>query len=285
MLAPIGIVPPSSSTQSQGWLASLLLEFGASGGCTHLRHAHQGPLRIQKALYPDGRHCCHAVIVHPPGGVAAGDQLILSIDVDQSAHALVTTPAANKWYGSFAGHLACQTIDMSVRGRMEWLPAETIVFDGAQVRSLINISAHANASMIGWDQVVFGRHASGERFERGCFDQTLSIRMEDELVWIDRLRLAGSDPLFDSPVGLHGFSALATWWAIAPEHEPWSDDTLALLRKAAPGLAYTKLHPRLLVGRVIGSAIDLTAPLTQAWSVLKQTCWGLKPNPLRLWAT
>lgn len=285
LLAPLEFIPTPNTVQAQGWLARLELTFGASKGRTHLHHAHQGPLRIQKALYPDGPHCCHAVIVHPPGGVAAGDSLALTVNVDPTAHALVTTPAANKWYGSFAGQAACQTIDMTLGGRLEWLPAETIVFDGARVQSVINIAAEAAASMIGWDQVVFGRQASGEVFLRGCFDQTLNIQLNDELVWTDRLRLNGGDPLFDSPIGLNGFSALATCWAIAPENEPWHDDLLEVLRQAVPEVAFTRLHPRLVVGRAIGPAIDLAKPLARIWHVLKQACWGLTPHPLRLWAT
>ncbi len=297
MLAPLtnksppGLPPepaPASSalqTQPAAWLAELKLAFSSEAGRTVLRHRHQGPLRIQKALYPDGPHCCHAIVVHPPGGIAAGDQLTIEINVDQAAHALVATPAASKWYGSWAGQQARQTVSMNLQGRIEWLPAETIVFDGACAQSVIDIKAGPHASMIGWDQVVFGRQASGERFLDGCFDQTLRVQIDQQCVWVDRLRLRGCDPLFDSPIGLNGFHALATWWAIAPAQDPWSDETLESLRQGAPELAFTRLHPRLLVARMLGPAIELSSPLVRAWSVLKQSNWGLEAQPLRLWAT
>ncbi len=273
------------SPQFNGWKASLDLTFCRSEHRTTLRFKHLGPLRIQKALYPDGQGCCHAVIVHPPGGIAGGDQLNLNIDVGPSAHALVTTPAATKWYGTFDDAVASQTIQIKLSGRLEWLPAETIVFDHANVRSRISIKAEKSASMLGWDLLIFGRQGSAEDFTLGQFEQWLAIEFEDGLVWLDRLSLKGSDPLLESPVGFNGNRALSCLWAIAPSDEPWSDELVDQLRHNFVSIAATRLHPRLLVIRHLGDPIELQLQLKKVWQWLKKNVWLLDANDLRLWAT
>lgn len=272
--------------QSAGWKASLSLDFRVRGdGKTVLRHEHLGPLRIQKALYPEGSACCHAVIVHPPGGIASGDQLQVAVQIDAGAHALITTPSAAKWYGAVQTMPACQTVDLRVSGCLEWLPAETIVFDQACVESSLHVCVEPNGSMMGWDLPVFGRHASDERFERGAFNQTVSVSLGEALIWTDRLRLQGADPLFASPVGFQGHHALATLWLVTPEHRPFQSDWLASLRQAVPAVAWTLLHERLLVGRALADPWQLRTDMEQAWSWLRPKVLGYPANRPRIWST
>jgi urease accessory protein len=92
---------PQALRSPSGWQAELDLSFERREGETVLRrNQHRGPLQVQKALYPEGRETCHIAILHPPGGVAAGDRLYIRASLNERSRALLTTPGATKWYRS-----------------------------------------------------------------------------------------------------------------------------------------------------------------------------------------
>jgi urease accessory protein len=281
--------PMSDDAFWSSWQARLELDFSLAAetelGRTRLHHKHFGPLRIQKALYPEGASPCHAIIVHPPGGIAAGDQLKVRVACEAGSHGLVTTPSAAKWYGADSDALASQQIDMALDGCFEWLPQETIVFNRARVASDIRIHLSGKGAMIGWDHLIFGRQASGESFSDGSFKQTLRLDVEGELVWLDRMVLKGSDPLFTSPIGLRGHFAFATIWAVLPDYKEWGEASVQTLRQEAKGVAWTVLHPRVVVGRILAPAMDIKVLLEAAWTSLRPIVLERKAVAPRLWAT
>jgi urease accessory protein len=245
---------------------------------------HYGPLRIQKLLYPEGPELCHAIIVHPPGGIAGGDELEIDADVAPGAAALITTPGATRWYGS-TGATATQRIALKIEGDCEWLPMETIVFNQAQVHSEVQIDCGDQAQMIGWDTLIFGRRSSGEEFSQGHFHQTISCRFNHRLLWQERTRVAGGDPLFDSPIGFQGLRAASTLWAIRAANAPWKEQELEDLRLRAPEIAWSVLWPRLLVGRHIGEPLILKSRNAAAWALLRPIVFERMAIEPRIWST
>lgn len=293
-------------SHTRGWLARLTLDFNVAptavaesfaspatepvsstpqGLRTRLNHQHLGPLRIQKALYPEGLSPCHAIIVHPPGGIAGGDRLEVLLHSRTQSHGLMTTPSAAKWYGSEVGAPASQNIDITLDGALEWLPQETIVFDRAFVESEISIHASEQGAMIGWDHLIFGRKASGEVFKTGRFAQSLRVTFSEGLCWHDRLVLNGDDALFQSPIGLRGHHAFATIWAIVPQSRCWAEETIQMVRAQCPEIAWTMLHSRLLVGRLLADPLQLKTMLERAWTHLRPIVLGRTAVHPRLWAT
>ena len=176
------------------WEAQLDLRFERSAGRTVLAdRRHSGPLVVQKALYPEGDAVCHAVIVHPPGGIAGGDRLAIEAALEPGAHALITTPGATRWYRT-SGAAATQTVKLRVAAgaTLEWLPQETIFFEGCRARNRIEFDVEPGARLLAWEIACLGRVRTSERFARGDAFQSLSLNAGGRLRWTERGRLAGA---------------------------------------------------------------------------------------------
>ena len=188
------------------WKASLRLEFGTQNMRTFLANKqHSGPLVIQKTLHPEGDEVCHGIIIHPPGGVAGGDELTLKVALAKNANVVLTTPGAGKWYKA-NGKVAKQDLqfDLAQNTCLEWLPQENILFDGAMLSFTANINLAENAKYAAWEILCLGRQAKGERWNTGELCQNLTIKRQGKLIWQEQSRLMANDRFFDSVVGFGG---------------------------------------------------------------------------------
>jgi urease accessory protein len=164
---------------------------------------------VQKALYPEDARVCHAIVVHPPGGVVGGDQLEIDIGVGARAHAFISTPGAAKWYKA-NGKRSRQSVHLHVNegAALEWLPQETIFFDTANVVLEQHVELAAGATFIGCEILCMGRRGSGEVFNSGTVTQRSSIRREGRLIWWEQGAMLGGR--LDSPLALDGRTVCAT---------------------------------------------------------------------------
>jgi len=246
------------------WKASLSLGFRNIDRKTVLAERRsEGPLVVQKALYPEGPERCHAIVVHPPGGIAGGDELALEVRTEREANALLTTPGAAKWYRS-AGAWAKQKLQFEVEGSLEWLPRETIVFDGALADLRCDIALKEGARYVGWAVVCLGR------FTRGKVKLDTRITQGERLLFIEKGEIEGGGRLMRSAAGLGGRSVFGTFVA--------TDEGAA--RIAIPEIATTRL-PGLLVGRYLGdSSEEALHAFTRLWKALRPS--AVEP---RIWST
>ena len=277
----MGVAEPVVSA----WKARLALGFSASGGKSVLSEkSHDGPLVVQKPLYPEGEGVCHAIVVHPPGGIAGGDELILQVKTEKHASALLTTPGAAKWYRS-AGPVAKQSLAFNVAGALEWLPQETIVFDGARAELDCEVGLGSGAGFIGWDIVCFGRTGSGERFERGSYRFSMRLRREGRLIWQERGRVDGGGRLLDSPAGLAGQPVCGTMFASFPG---LNEKILAGARKEQPleGEGAVTLLPGILLARYLGGSSEAAKRyFASLWGALRPAFSGRAAVEPRIWRT
>ena len=194
------------------WKAELKLKFTPSVYKTVLSERwHKGPLTVQRPFYPEGG-LCHVYILHPPGGVVSGDQLSISVSVDTGANALITTPGAAKFYTS-AGEQAHQKVAITIAddATLEWLPQETIVFEGARLTSNVTIELAAKARFIGWEILVLGRPAADEGFKQGEALLSWQINRNGLPLFLEKMRLDAH--AFNARWGLDGCSCCATLFA------------------------------------------------------------------------
>jgi urease accessory protein len=274
-----------ADASAPGWQAELELGFEAAAGRTVLaRRRHLGPLRVQRPFYPDGP-VCNVYIVHPPGGVVGGDRLDLRFNAGPGAHALLTTPAAGKFYRTAADE-AVQRIEINLSdASFEWLPQETIYYPGARVRQKTAIRLDAASRFIGWDVGSYGLMTRGERFDSGHVHQAFELWLGEKPLLIDRLHLAGEGRIFDALWGLSGHSVLGTLLAY-PATSADIDATRAALEAhtgITPGIS---LVDGALVARVLSQHTDaVTRSFTTLWQVLRPRLMQRAAHSPRIWAT
>lgn len=276
----------AESVHLTGWRASLALDFVRRGPRTVLAgRRHDGPLVVQKALYPEGEDVCHTIVVHPPAGVAGGDALTLDARLGAGAHALLTSPGAGKWYRS-AGPWAEQRIafDVAPGACLEWLPQENIVFDGARATMSSEFRLAGDARFIGWEILCLGRTGSGERFGSGELRLAMRVTRDGAPLWIERGTIAGGGVLLESPAGLAGQPVTGTLVAtLTPDGE-----LLSRLREAAPvaGAGAVTRLPGVLVARYLGASGEAArAYFAALWGMIRPAVAGRGAALPRIWRT
>jgi len=289
-------VQARSSSEAPSWRASwkaaLDLHFSSAGERTVLvRKRHTGPLSVQKALYPEGAGICHAVILHPPGGVAAGDDLQIDVSLGQQAAAVLSTPGATKWYKAGPSCPGTQQVRITMQrgARLDWLPQENIYFDRSYVRQTFTLQLARDASAMGWDISQLGRRDSGETWRDAGLH--MHLRLLDATgcpIWEERQALHSGDAILMAAQGLAGLPVYGTLWAAGVhcnaeaaqrigERLPFGD----ALRAGA-----TALPGGLLLVRAVADEPETIRNLfIQLWLQLRQHVHGVPGQPLRLWST
>jgi urease accessory protein len=253
-------------------------------------HLYQrDPLRV---LFPqpDAGEIPLGVLLTTSGGLVAGDRLAIEIQVGEGATAHVTAAAAEKIYRSTGATTAvAQHIGVGLGAWLEYLPPETILFDGVRLRRETRIELAAGAGFLGGSILVFGRQARGERLTNGLVNERWEVWHSGALVWGDALHLEGDiAATIVDPACFAAAAACATLILVPPDGAPGAflDSARdAQARAAAPGLqAGVTVLGGLLIARWLGQdALALRRAYAELACHLREAAMGLPPRLPRLW--
>ena len=269
----------------KGWHGKLNLVYADRLNSTQLIHSHhQAPLKVQRPFYPEGAKICHSVMLHTAGGVVGGDRLSYNLHLQPQAKALITTAAASKIYRS-TGLQARQNINIQIDAGacLEWLPQETIIFNGAIYRQDLRVELAPGASWLGWEITRFGRTARGEKFVQGEWRSHTEIWQEGLPLWIDRQWLPGSEEVFHSPHGLAGQPIVGSLVWVG---NPISGETLAKMRNLWVGtgeIGMTQLQNGFLCRYRGASTSEVRNWFTVIWQLLRVSVLNRSSCVPRVW--
>lgn len=273
--------PPQSPARWSDGVAEI--SFALTDGETRLKHLYQSdPCRV---LFPSKqvRALKEAVIVTTSGGIVGGDRLCFAVDSGMSTSATVTTQAAEKVYRS-AGRDSEIDISITVHedALIEWMPQETILFQGARLRRSTSINLAGEGRIIAGEIVVFGRRARDEKFTQGLLHDAWRIRRGGSLIWADSLHLNGDiGSIVKARQAFDSAAAVATVVYCAADAAEWLDLARDVVRSGAATCVGNVLIAR-FVGR---DAADLRTNVACYWGTLRSKVAGLPTALPRVWET
>ena len=191
------------------------------------------------------------VTINSAGGVAQGDVLQTTIDAGEGTRLTVASQAAERYYRSPGGGPAAvrTTLSVAANAALEWLPQETILFDGCALDRQLAVTLAPGACFLGVETLVFGRTSMGETVSRAQLRDTIRISCAGSLLWHDAIRFEGSvQAVLDRPAVAAGGRAVATLVMAGPHPAR----LLETLRSAlAPFEAGASAMEGLLVARIV----------------------------------
>lgn len=290
----------AASTQGV-WPAALQLEFARTARGTRLMRKQQlGPLYVQRPFYPEGAELAHVYLLHPPGGLVSGDTLQSTLRLAAGSKVLCTTPGAARLYRARPAEMNAEpswqrqinVLELAPGSSLEWLPQESIVFEGAHAALRTSVDLADAAHFIGWEITALGLPASDALLTRGSLLQRFEINrnalplLREQLVLND-----GTRELAATRIGLQGctVSGLFVCGPFAPDALQSIDfESLQSIRAEAerPALCAISRLGEFIVGRYLGTCAQQARQLfTQYWQLLRPLLLQRVACPPAIWST
>lgn len=183
-----------------------------------------------KALFPHRRgDALQAVFLNTAGGLTGGDRMMVEVIAQEQAHIVMSSQAAERAYRAQPGQVARSELRLTAcrSARIDWIPQETILFDGASIDRRLRVDLAQDATALIVEPLVFGRAAMGEAVCRLHFTDHWRVYRDGQLAFADAVRLTGdADALLQRKAIGGAAGAMATVLfagAAAPQSLPLPD--------------------------------------------------------------
>lgn len=149
----------------------------------------QAKIRLPKV---HGDEPVTAVLINTAGGVTGGDLIRYGAEWADGVTATVTSQAAERIYRSdgTSGRIVAG-LKIGAAARAEWLPQETILFEGSRLDRRLEVELAGDARLLMVETVLLGRSAMGETVRNAGLSDHWRVRREGRLVFAESVRLTG----------------------------------------------------------------------------------------------
>lgn len=240
-----------------------------------------GDMRQQgsaKVLLPHVGAVPEVVFLNTSGGITGGDRLSFGVDLGAGVRAVATTQTAERAYRASAG-TGRVGVDLRVGagGWLDWLPQETILFQGSSLRRDTVIDLAGDAGCLALESVVLGRAAMGETITSLAFDDRRTIRRDGRPVLIEPLSLR-EESIATGVAVLGGARAFAALALVCQGAEDALDPVRQVLDQAGVQAAASGWDGKLTLRMLAADGWPLRLQILRVLEVLRQG----RPLP-RVW--
>jgi urease accessory protein len=244
-------------------------------GRTRLATLHEeGCAKIRLPNTHDGS--LQAVLINTAGGLTGGDDVHWAAEAGDGTSLVLTTQACERIYRSL-GADASITVGLTAGAgaRLDWLPQETILFEGSKLRRQLEVDLAADATFCAVEAVILGREAMGEAARNATLCDDWRIRRNGKLIHAEATRVGGNDLERDGMSLLDGAGAFATVLYIGADADRRLDPVRAILSgRSGASLVGERLTIRaiapsgLALRKILGPVVALLAgSLPRLWHI------------------
>jgi urease accessory protein len=217
-------------------------------GCAKIRLPHTHDPSLQ------------AVLINTAGGLTGGDDVAWQVDAAPQSRVVLTTQACERVYRSLGDDAVVRTrLRVGAGAHLDWLPQETILFDGARLNRGLDIELEGDASLFAIEAILLGRSAMGEAARNAHLADNWRIRRDGRLVHAEATRLSGADLERDALSTLAGNAAFATLVYLGSDAEQ-RETRVADLLSGPSGLS--RIDDRLVIRAMADSGLALRRIIT-----------------------